>query len=230
MKRTPAALAAADACGSRRSRCSAGSCSGSWSSAPTCGCSCRVPTTPEQRLLLEEIGEGPASRVLVVALEGADARVLADVSRALVDSSAAEPELPRRHQRRGVARRRARRAAAVPLSCSRRRSIRSARRSSTCTRELLARARDLASPAGAFLEPWLPRDPTLELLKLLQRWQPMQEPQREFDVWFDRDGRRALLLAETQAPAFDPDRQRARARASWSKRSTQVARRRASDA
>ena len=44
------------------------------------------PVTPEQRLLLEEIGEGPASRVLVVALEGADAPVLADVSRALVDS------------------------------------------------------------------------------------------------------------------------------------------------
>ena len=78
--------------------------------------------------------------------------------------------------------------------------------------ELLARARDLASPAGAFLEPWLPRDPTLELLKLLQRWQPMQEPHREFDVWFDRAGRRALLLAVTQAPAFDPDRQRACAR------------------
>ena len=29
-----------------------------------------------------------------------------------------------------------------------------------------------------------------------------------FDVWFDRGGQRALLLAETQAPAFDPDRQR----------------------
>ena len=47
------------------------------------------------------------------------------------------------------------------------------------------------------------------MLKLLQRWQPMQEPRREYDVWFDRSGRRALLIAETQAPAFDPDRQRA---------------------
>src|SRR4029078_66859 len=32
---------------------------------------------------------------------------------------------------------------------------------------------------------------------------------REFDVWFDRDGTRALLLVETRAPAFDPDAQRA---------------------
>src|SRR5688572_9311614 len=37
----------------------------------------------------------------------------------------------------------------------------------------------------------------------------MQEPRREYDVWFDRSERRALLIAETQAPAFDPDRQRA---------------------
>jgi hypothetical protein len=26
-----------------------------------------------------------------------------------------------------------------------------------------------------FLEPWLPRDPTLELANVLQRWQPTQE-------------------------------------------------------
>src|SRR5690606_38878275 len=74
---------------------------------------------------------------------------------------------------------------------------------------LQARARDLSSPAGLLLEPWLPHDPTLELLKVIERWQPMQEPHREFDVWFDRQGARALLIAETKAPAFDPDRQRA---------------------
>jgi predicted exporter len=75
--------------------------------------------------------------------------------------------------------------------------------------EIQARARDLASPAGAFLEPLVPRDPTLELLNVLQRWQPAQEPNRLFDVWFDRSGERALLLAETVAPAFDSQSQRA---------------------
>src|SRR5688572_25896246 len=44
------------------------------------------PTTPEQQLLLDEIGEGPASRVLVIALEGAPPEELADASRALVES------------------------------------------------------------------------------------------------------------------------------------------------
>ena len=41
------------------------------------------PTTPEQRLLLEEVGEGPASRVLAIELEGAPPEQLADISREL---------------------------------------------------------------------------------------------------------------------------------------------------
>ena len=40
--------------------------------------------TDEQRLLLEEIGEGPGSRLLLLALSGADPDTLADVSKRLV--------------------------------------------------------------------------------------------------------------------------------------------------
>ena len=166
------------------------------------------PTTPEQRLLLEEVGEGPASRVLAIALDGAPPEQLADVSRELVatlqDSrefrlitngefaldSVPDELLPYRFL-------------LSPTLDTQRFDAQ------YLHAELLARARDLASPAGSFLEPWLPRDPTLEMLKLLQGWQPMQEPRREYDVWFDRSGRRALLVAATEAPAFDPDRQRA---------------------
>ena len=43
-----------------------------------------APATPEQRLLLDAIGEGPASRLLVVTLEGAPAEALAATSSALV--------------------------------------------------------------------------------------------------------------------------------------------------
>jgi len=165
------------------------------------------PVTAEQRLLLEEIGEGPASRVLVVALGGAEASVLADTSRALVESLRESPSF--RLITNGEVS-----LESVPDELLPYRFLLSPTLDtqqldeSYLHRELLARARDLASPAGTFLEEWLPRDPTLELLKLLQRWQPMQEPQRQFDVWFDRSGKRALLLAITQAPAFDPDRQR----------------------
>jgi predicted exporter/predicted hotdog family 3-hydroxylacyl-ACP dehydratase len=165
------------------------------------------PVTPEQRLLLDEIGEGPASRVLVVALEGAEAPVLADVSRALVETLSDSSRF--RVVTNGEVS-----PDAVPDDLLPYRFLLSPTLDTQpldeqyLHRELLARAQDLSSPAGAFLEPWLPRDPTLALLDLLQRWQPMQEPNREFDVWFDRGGQRALLLAITQAPAFDPDRQR----------------------
>jgi predicted exporter len=165
------------------------------------------PTTPEQQLLLEEIGEGPASRVLIIALEGAPPEELADTSRALAESLQSNPHF--RLVTNGEMS-----LDAVPDELLAYRYLLSPTLDSRpldakyLHEELTARARDLASPAGAFLEPWLPRDPTLELLKVLQRWQPMQEPNRLFDVWFDRNGRRALLLAETQAAAFDPDQQR----------------------
>lgn len=165
------------------------------------------PTTPEQRLLLEEIGEGPASRILVIALEGRPAEQLADTSRALAESLQQNEHF--RFVTNGEMS-----LDAVPDDLLPYRFLLSTTLDTQpfdaeyLRRELQARARDLASPAGAFLEPWLPRDPTLELLKVLQRWQPMQEPRREFDVWFDSAGKRALLIAETRAPAFDPDQQR----------------------
>lgn len=165
------------------------------------------PTTPEQQLLLEEIGEGPASRVMVLSLEGAEPEQLADASRALVENLQSSPQF--RIVTNGDIS-----LDSVPDDLLAYRYL----LSSTLDErpldqkylhsELKERARDLASPAGAFLEPWLPRDPTLELLKVLQRWQPMQEPNRLFDVWFDREGKRALLLAQTRAAAFDPDQQR----------------------
>jgi predicted exporter len=59
------------------------------------------------------------------------------------------------------------------------------------------------------VEPLLPADPTLETLKLADAWQPSQAPQRQYGVWFDRSGRRALMLAQTVAAGFDPDGQQA---------------------
>ncbi len=166
------------------------------------------PTTPEQRLLLEEIGEGPASRVLAIALAGAPPEQLADISREL--SAALRHSREFRLIANGEYTLDAVPDALLPYRFLLSPTLDAQRFDAQYLHaELIARSRDLSSPAGSFLEPWLPRDPTLEMLKLLQRWQPMQEPRREYDVWFDRSGSRALLVAETQAPAFDPDRQRA---------------------
>src|SRR5699024_10446502 len=49
------------------------------------------PRTGEQKLLLEGLGEGPGSRLLLVALEGADPPRLAEQSAAIRASLAADP-------------------------------------------------------------------------------------------------------------------------------------------
>ncbi len=165
------------------------------------------PATPEQRLLLEAIGEGPASRLLVVTLEGAPLEALAAASSSIVASLRGAPQfrfiangdvgldllpdelLPYRYLL----------SADAASRTFDRTSLHAA---------LQARARDLASPGGFAVERLIARDPTLLTLALAERWQPASEPRREFDVWFDTAGERALLVAETRAPAFDPTGQR----------------------
>jgi predicted exporter len=162
--------------------------------------------TPEQRLLLEEIGEGPASRIAIVALTGAPAQRLAEISSSVASALKRSPEF------RWVANGEA----ALDDLPERLWPYRflltdtfdhRALDGQFLRTELDQRLQDLSSPAASFIEPVLARDPTLEALKLLERWQPAQEPARQFDVWFTRAGDAALLLVETRAPAFDPQAQ-----------------------
>jgi predicted exporter len=161
------------------------------------------PRTAEQRLLLEEVGEGPASRLLLAAIEGAPTAALADTSRALaaaLHDDAAIRWVSNGEVSTGVVPERL-----LPYRYLLSPNIDHQRFDAPALAQVLtARARDLASPAAGLLEPWVPRDPTLEVLALLESWQPPTEPERQYDVWFDRAGQRALLLIETTAAGFDP--------------------------
>jgi predicted exporter len=165
------------------------------------------PVTPEQRLLLEEVGEGAAARVLVVALGNAPPQALAEISNALVTTLIDSSNF-RLLTNGDVS------LDAIPEELLPYRYLLSSTLDHTALdadflhRQLLARAQDLASPAGGFLEELLPRDPTLELLNVLGTWQPQRQPAKQYDVWFDRAGRRALLIVETTAAAFDSEGQR----------------------
>src|SRR5512140_1375263 len=165
------------------------------------------PRTPQERLILEEIGEGPASRMLLLAISGADPQAAAETSRALAAALRASSEF--RLVANGEMS-----LDSVPDSLLAYRYLLSPtldpdRLDAPFLRaQLEERVRDLASPAAAFLEPWLPRDPTLELLKLAESWQPARQPQLLYDVWFDPAVKEALLVAETRADGFDPQGQR----------------------
>lgn len=162
------------------------------------------PRTPEQRLLMDELGDGPGSRLLLVALSGDAPDTLAAQSQALHDALAADPRytmvanggdagleafpehlLPYRYLLTSSF-------DVVPLDAD------------TLRDALDARLQDLGSPAAALVEPLLPSDPTLETLALADAWAPNAAPQRQHGVWFDRAGEQALLLVETHAAGFDP--------------------------
>jgi predicted exporter len=160
------------------------------------------PRTPEERLILDEIGEGPASRMLLLAISGPDARAAADTSRALAAALRSNGEFRLvANGESGLD--------AIPDSLLAYRYLRSPTLDHSSLdagflrTQLEERVRDLASPAAGFLEPLLPRDPTLELLKLADSWLPARQPQTLYDVWFDHSGHEALLVAETRAAGFD---------------------------
>lgn len=161
------------------------------------------PRTAEQKLLMEQIGEGPGTRLLLLAIDGAAGAQLANLSRGLAealrqdasqfeqvingafDPAALDDELlPYRYLLSPTLDAQAFDAAFLGG-------------------QLQQRVEELASPAAALLKPLLPRDPTLETLALAERWSPPKAPALRDGVWFSSEGA-ALLLAETRGAGFDP--------------------------
>lgn len=166
------------------------------------------PRTPEQKLLIDELGEGPGARLLLLALSGADAETLAARSQAIAATLSADARF-------GFVANGAN--AGLDAIPERLRPYRYLLSSTLDTQPLDAdflqaeieqRLQDLGSPAGDLVEPLLPSDPTLETLRLAEAWLPARAPQTLHEVWFDRGGTQALLLVETRAAGFDPDGQR----------------------
>jgi predicted exporter len=164
--------------------------------------------TPAQRLLVGELREGVASRLLLVGIEGAPSDALAGLSRALAtrlqaareafvyvangDAALAQADREFLFANRyalspGVAPGRFGRAQLAPA---------------------LERGYEaLASPAGTLVRRYLPADPTGEFLRVLGALEGAERPPTAHGVWMSRDGRTALLLVQTAAPGFDLDAQ-----------------------
>ncbi|MBX3701515.1 MAG: MMPL family transporter [Dokdonella sp.] len=164
------------------------------------------PRTADQQLVMDQIGDGPASRLLLLAIEGADEATLAQLSRGLLAWLRGDARFEQAFNG-------ALDAAAIPSPWLPYRWLltptldRQAFDAAWLRDALEQRAADLASPAATLLKPWLARDPTLETLNLAQRWAPPKMPALHDGVWFASDGA-ALLLAQTRAAGFDPAAQR----------------------
>ena len=162
------------------------------------------PRDADQKLLLEQIGEGPASRLLLleIAAKQESFEHIAGLSRGLAQVLRSDPHFTRALN--GEADLTTLDPALLPYRYLLSPTLDTQNFGADFLREeLQQRMEDLASPAAGMLKPWLARDPTLEMLKLAQRWTPARAPQMRDGVWVAPDGG-ALLLVETAAPAFDP--------------------------
>ncbi|MBU0592609.1 MAG: MMPL family transporter [Gammaproteobacteria bacterium] len=163
---------------------------------------------PAQQLMVDQLKDGVASRLVLLAVENGSTGQLAESSKKL--SRALEASGHFSYVRNGEH-------GLTPAEREHLMQYRYLLSPTTDTSRFSAAGLEqglqdslqlLASPAGAMVKQLLPSDPTGAMLNLLEDWGGASSgPSLQHDVWFSDDGRRALLLAETRAPAFDIDAQ-----------------------
>ncbi len=168
-----------------------------------------LPRSPSasERLLVEQLRHGVASRLIIIAIAGADAGERAQLSRALAARLRTDPEFlavengDRATMRRDEAFLFAHR---YLLSDT----VTPGRFTTAGLHAALERTIDLlASPAGLMAKSLVPADPTGEMLTLLGQLSRHRPPRTIDGVWASRGGGRALLLARTRAAGSDTDGQ-----------------------
>lgn len=165
--------------------------------------------TREQRLLVEQLRDGPVSRLVLLGITGGGPDQRADASRALAARLRNDPHwmaiangeaTDGERDRELLFRHRYVLSDAVNAN---RFTVAGLHAAIGATLDLLA------SPAGLLIKPLLTRDPTGELLRLLDELASRQQPARRAGVWSTADGSEALLLATTHAAGSDTDAQAA---------------------
>jgi len=163
--------------------------------------------TPTQQLLVDQLRDGPASRLILIAIEQGDAASRARLSTGLAERLRKDPAFASVNNGEAVAGQRdreflfqhryllseavdAQRFTAAGLSAAIRETI-----------------DNLASPAGLLFKSLLPRDPTGELLNIIDQLARSPTPQSRDGVWISSDGNRALAVAQTTANGSDSDAQ-----------------------
>lgn len=165
--------------------------------------------TPAQKMLVSQLRDGVAARLILVAVEGAEFAELAATSQALAERLRASGHFTYVANGASALAKQDREvlfAQRYLLSPS----VNAARFTEAGLRAALQRTLELfASPLGPLIRPTLPRDPTGELASLLAPHAQRSQPALGHGVWVDTRHRRALLMAETRAPGYDLDAQAA---------------------
>ena len=168
-----------------------------------------LPATPTatQRLLVSQLREGIASRLIIVAIEGGESALRARASAGMAeqlrrdtrftsvsngDDSGQERDRAFLFDNRYV------------LS----ESVSADRFTVDGLRDAIQETLDLlSSPAGLLVKSLLARDPTGEMVQIIDQVGAGQSPRTDNGVWSSQDGKRALLVAQTRAAGSDTDGQ-----------------------
>lgn len=181
-----------------------------------------APTTPDQRLLMEQVGDGPGSRLLLLSISRSCASCARGTGPSMAGGGAPDVQLATLSQGMVAALKHDKRYSqiingnfdlgALDTSLLPYRYLLSPTLDTQpldeayLSDQLQQRLDDLSSPAASLLKGLLPRDPTLETLKLAELWAPAKSPEVREGVWFSPQDE-ALLLVQTVAAGFDPGAQ-----------------------
>jgi predicted exporter len=164
--------------------------------------------SPAQQVLVDQVQNGAASRLLLVALENAPTAILADLSRELAKGLRQDDAfaLANNGEDQGVG------PSGLPSDANvlwRNRYLLSPgvtpeRFTTAGLQQAFETDLELLnSDLAGLVKQSLPADPTGEILTLIHQAAGQSQPSHRDGVWFSRDGQRALLLAQTRATGFD---------------------------
>jgi predicted exporter len=168
-----------------------------------------LPSKPSeaQQILVDQLQDGMVSRILLLAIEGGDEAQRVTASKAFLDQLTTLPSLAYVQNgdetRMGPER---------DFLLNNRYLLSDAVTPQHFSEEELRASLEknidlLGSPLGMLVKRILPQDPTGEFIHLIEQFEGESRPAQRDGVWFSRDGKRALLVAQTKAPGFDMDAQ-----------------------
>lgn len=178
----------------------------------------RAPTA-SQRFLVEQLRQGVASRLIIVAIEGGfpvnlparsgvpGSDLRAELSEALAQRLRADPQFASvENGDEATAQRDEAFLFAHRYLLSN--SVTPQRFTAAGLHDAIQNTvEELASPTGLLAESMVPSDPTGEMMTLLGQLGQRQAPRKLDGVWVSKSGKRALLIVQTRAAGSDTDGQ-----------------------
>jgi len=163
--------------------------------------------TPTQQLLVDQLRDGPASRLILIAVDRGDAQARTAVSAATANRLRRDSQFTSIND-------------GEPVNADRDReflfqhryllsdAVNAARFSAQGLHAAIQDTLDdLASPTGLMLKSLLANDPTGEMLHIVDQLERTASPPTRDGVWISPHGTRALMVAQTRARGSDTDAQ-----------------------